>query len=535
MELPFWSDRKKHILNFFWNACTDAKLPIQWGQQQILETMLLLDKLHFTLGVLKEQWSQIKKISERLNYCLSDIECNLYDDKLPVSRELLAALCNVAPTVLQSYDVKLARAIFICMFAGFMRCWEYTEVKGNWPNHNLLENAIICTDDKLGISFWSDKCSYNDPMVDAMVDWKFLPDRAKVMLQQYMAMKPKNLGYFFVKEDGQPLSREYFTNLLDVCILHTPWRFLHCMPHCFHAGGVSFTCLDGKSRSITDVKYFGCWVPRSKAIDHYTKTIFIAMNPKQIMHEAEHYNRVWKNKRLTYIARNVVQTHSIPGIHHVHEVMLRKYFPSYVKQNMQYMPAIYPSIQVVYRVALQKKHHALGTFIKKHHTKKTQFQKFTAKCTHISALAQRTIHLRSKGKNPPTSLRDIPVVHMANDKNTKPVNSDCQTDISFFHRGHASVQFPSPEKEHDRSLFATMQKQLVSTTEQKKKPKVSKPVTDLVSTAEHQDQQLKQEELVEVPSFDDSHVEEGITHEPQVLPVLQVSEVLQELGQENVS
>ena len=343
MELPFWFDRKKRILNFFWNACTDAKLPIQWGQQQILETLLLLDKLHFTLGVLKEHWLQIKKISERLNYCLSDIECNLYDvvlvrckslkgDKLPVSRELLAALCNMAPTVLWSYDVKLARAIFICTFAGFMRCWEYTEAKGNQPNHNLLDHAIICTDDKLGISFWLDKCSYNDQMVDPMVDWKFLPDGAKVMLQQYMAMKPKNSGYFFAKEDGQPLSWEYFTNLLDVCILHTPWRFLHCMPHCFHARGISSTCLDGKS--ITDVEYFGHWVPRSQAIDHYTKTIFIAMNPKQIMCEAEHYNRVWKNKRLTYIARNVVQTHSIPGICHVHEVMLRKYFPRYVKWNM---------------------------------------------------------------------------------------------------------------------------------------------------------------------------------------------------------
>ena len=113
MELPFWSDRKKLILNFFWNACTDAKLPLKWRQQQILETLLLLDKLHFTLGVLKKQWLQIKKISQTMDYCLSDIECNLYDvilahckplkdDKLPVSRELLAALCNMAPSVLQT-------------------------------------------------------------------------------------------------------------------------------------------------------------------------------------------------------------------------------------------------------------------------------------------------------------------------------------------------------------------------------------------------------------------------------------------------
>ena len=214
--------------------------------------------------------------------------------------------------MLQPYDVKLTRAIFICAFAGFMHCCKYTEVKGDWPNHNLLDHSIICTEDKLGISFWSDKCKYNDPMVKhRMVDWDFLLDGARAMLLQYMAIKSKNSGYFFVKEDRQTLLQEYFTNILDLCILHTPWRFLHCMPHCFHAREVSLARLNGES--ITDIEFFRRWGPHYKAVDHYTRTIFVAMNPKQIMHEAERYKRVWKDKRLNYIARNIVKTHSIPG------------------------------------------------------------------------------------------------------------------------------------------------------------------------------------------------------------------------------
>ena len=77
------------------------------------------------------------------------------DDKLPILHELLA------PVVLQSYDVKLARAIFLCTFAGFMRCCEYTESRDSKPNQNILKDSIICTEEKLGISFWFDKCSYN--------------------------------------------------------------------------------------------------------------------------------------------------------------------------------------------------------------------------------------------------------------------------------------------------------------------------------------------------------------------------------------
>ena len=199
---------------------------------------------------------------------------------------------------------------------------------------------------------------------------------------------------------------------------------------------------------------------------------------------------------------------------------------------MQYIPAIYPSMQVVYHIALQKKRHALGTYMRKHQAKKTQFQEFTAKRAHISALARRTIHLRSKGKTLPTSLKDIPVVHMAAEEPAKPGDSSCQTDASFFHRCHISVQFPSPMTS-SRSLFTMIQKELVRSTDVKTR-KVSKPARDLVSNADLEEPMTAHVDDNELKSPDGHLLEMGDTHEPQVLPELSISDMAQELGQENV-
>ena len=258
-------------------------MPLVWGKPQVIELLLLLDKLHLSAGVLKSHWTYIKQISTTMNHCILGIEKNLYDvviarckpindNKCPVSRELLAELCAAAPVVFQMYNAKLARAMFICAFAGFMRCCEFTESSGNRPNHNLLDHSVNVTQDHLGISFWSDKCSYNDLLVKhRLVSWEFLPAGAAQMVADYINAKPAGSGYFFVKEDGQTLSRKEFTNLLEACILHTRWCHLHCMPHCFRAGAASSARLDGES--ISDVEFYGQWAPKSKAVDHYTKTI----------------------------------------------------------------------------------------------------------------------------------------------------------------------------------------------------------------------------------------------------------------------
>ena len=182
----FVSDKRKRTLHLFLSACQEAQLPLAWGKPQVIEFLLLLDKLHLSAGVLKSHWMYVKQISTMMNHCISGIEKNLYDvviacckpindNKCPVSRELLAELCAAAPVVFQMYNAKLARAMFICAFAGFMRCCEFTESSGNRPNHNLLDHSVNITQDHLGISFWSDKCSYNDLLVKhRLVSWEFL-------------------------------------------------------------------------------------------------------------------------------------------------------------------------------------------------------------------------------------------------------------------------------------------------------------------------------------------------------------------------
>ena len=272
----------------------------------------------------------------------------------------------------------------MCAFTGFMRCYEYMEAPEGRPNHNLLNHSSICTDDKLGISFWSDKCSYSDPTVKhRMVDWGFLPLGSKVMVEEYIQVKLKHTTYFFVKEDGQPLSRDYFVNLLDVCILHVDWRFLNCMPHAFCSGGASFTWLDGES--IVAVKYFARWGPKLKVVYHYTKTIFVTMKPQKIFQVAEQYRWPWRSAQLNYIAHNVVQMYAKPGKRHPHQLMMQKFFPAYFQKNKQHIPAIYPSMQVAYRIALQKKDWVLSMYIRHNQAKKKQFQKYQAKWVYIAA------------------------------------------------------------------------------------------------------------------------------------------------------
>ena len=451
--LRLWVPKRKRTIEYFWNACKEAKLPLKWEKRQIVETLILLDKLHFTASTLKDHWWQIRQVSSKVDHQLSDVERNLYDiiiahckpvqdNKLPVSRELLNELCRVAPLVLQSYNAKLARATFLCAFAGFMQCCEYTIPQKGRKNHNVVGPAVTCTEQKLGISFWSDKVSYNDPMVKhCMIDWDFLLLQAKIMVAQYMDARPKNAQYFFVKEDGQPMTRGFFCKLLDVCILHMPWRFLNCTPHVFRAGGASSARLDGES--IVDIEFYGRWGPKSCAIDHYTKPMLVHMKPDEIYKTQIRYRRKWTNAKLSYLSRNVVETRSFPNRKHPHEVMLKKFFADFFTRNMHKLPAKYPSLQVAYCITRSKRDRALGTFTKKFKFDQDQLKKFDVVRAKISALAQRTITLRGKGVEPPMDVHDLPSMFMQ-DVDER-VSTEVQTPSTGIDRHEKACQFPEQE------------------------------------------------------------------------------------------
>ena len=90
----------------------------------------------------------------------------------------------------------------------------------------------------------------------------------------------RDMGFYFLCEDGQQVSKEYFLNLLDVCLIHTRWPFRCIVRHSFHIGGASMVRMD--SQGILNIRYAGSWSDRSQSIEHYTQMNLVSMPPDQI-------------------------------------------------------------------------------------------------------------------------------------------------------------------------------------------------------------------------------------------------------------
>ena len=165
---------KHKTLEYYAVACREAEIPLNWGHLQLHTFLAKIDKLYYSASQIKMMWKLIRDMSKKLKFVITQEDIMMYnfvlaqckptkDDKLPVTRELLKELCYVALRVLQAYDAKMAWAIFLCAFGGFMRCSEYTAARPRHQSHNIHDDAIHITDDGIGIAFWSDKCSYLDP------------------------------------------------------------------------------------------------------------------------------------------------------------------------------------------------------------------------------------------------------------------------------------------------------------------------------------------------------------------------------------
>ena len=124
------------------------------------------------------------------------------------------------------------------------------------------------------------------------------------MLEEYVAQRPREADYFFVREDGTPLAREDFVNLFELCLLHTRWRFLHVVLHALRVRGASNARLEGAT--IFNVQFAGRWRKGSAAYEHYNKVAYVSMLPEKAYEDLLHSRRVWPDVRLAFLSRNVV-------------------------------------------------------------------------------------------------------------------------------------------------------------------------------------------------------------------------------------
>ena len=141
------------------------------------------------------------------------------DNKLTISEQLLRDLCSLADLILGEYDATLAKVMFLAAWGGFMQISEYTRVRTDQCDHNVLTSSVDVTGEGLGITFITDKTSTaTSPPRHCMVYWDSLPEFAQGVFTAYEAIKPVNTLYYFVQMDGQPVMRNNFNNMLDACV-----------------------------------------------------------------------------------------------------------------------------------------------------------------------------------------------------------------------------------------------------------------------------------------------------------------------------
>ena len=245
-------------------------------------------------------------------------------------------------------------------------------------------------------------------------------------MEDYEEIRPDGVEYYFVRQDGQQLSRQEFVNMLDLCLLHTSYHNIRILSHSLRIGGASTAILDGQY--ITSVEYAGRWRKGSKAFEHYNKTAYITMDPAKVFMKLPRFRRQWSNFRLASLARNYVQTPSPPEGAHPHDMMIQKKYPQAFAATASTRPVQYPAPHVAHRLALRQKVRVSGKYIQKIKERQRGKLRFVVCRQYISALARRTRMHKSPIKATMKSLREMESLREICDVPGKSVSVETQTD-----------------------------------------------------------------------------------------------------------
>ena len=332
-------------------ACEHFNLPVAWGPKQVKAFLIFINYKYYAASYVARMWITIRRLGKLLLQPITekqeaDFELvyqqakEIKDNKVPVSKSLLAELCKAADKVFAPYNAALAKAVFLAAWGGYMWVSEYSRTSGKDGNkHNLKEDALITSPAGLSITFRSDKTSKaSDPYKHRFVSWKSLPSGARQAFQQYDKLRSKKTINYFCREDGVELTRNSVLNLLDTCLLLTSFSQLTVTPHCFRLGAASHDRLHGLS--ITDILIKGRWKPQSKAIEAYTRPDMVVLKPEDLYNQLPKYHRAWSHQKLCFLARCIVE---IPAKDEVHpfQAALDKNFPE-IRFYKDKLPEHYP-------------------------------------------------------------------------------------------------------------------------------------------------------------------------------------------------
>ena len=133
-----------------------------------------------------------------------------------------------------------------------------------------------------------------------LATWDFLPGGAREIMEKYANMRPKAVK-FFVRFNGQEVTRNDFRHFLDTCLLLTRWQFLNVVAHALRVGEALEACRRGYD-NLT-VRYIGRWTNNSSAIEAYTRPNLISLDPMLAARDKPAFVHEWKWPHISYIAR----------------------------------------------------------------------------------------------------------------------------------------------------------------------------------------------------------------------------------------
>ena len=364
VEIAMWLSHIFNGLANLWEACDRNELKLEWEHDQITVWLDLMHDKFYSGSTLDSQWSGLKRVGKLIGKKTTKIQelhflyirvhaKEIKDNKFPITLNLLNLLVEVTNKVLRGYNATLAKALFLCAWAFSMRICEYTDTESKAKkiipsSHNLRARAIRTSEEALSCTFKSDKTSkFERALKHRSVNWKLLPGYAREVVEKYMKIRPPAKNFFCLR-DGRALVRNDFLNLLDVCLLQTGWATIHTTPHCFRQGRCSQQNVENVD--IAMLKFDGRWsLKNDTVVDSYVRSDIATLVPEKILEDFPKARPKWTDKRLIYIAENMVETAGT-GKGHAFYQALKKRLPEQFTRIEKDLPAQYPHEVAISRI-----------------------------------------------------------------------------------------------------------------------------------------------------------------------------------------
>ena len=185
------------------------------------------------------------------------------DNRLPVTLPILHKLLHSIPSVVDSdYNVALFKAMFSLAFFAFLRIGEITTDSS--PKHNItlqLDQLAFSVDSSnvdiaLKLTFRDYKHSYNQPRFTLNIEKQnvFCP---VTLIRQYLNLRGYNPGPIFISLSRQPISRDFFCQLLNRTLTYCNLDPSRYKGHSFRIGAATHAAEQGLADA--QIRSLGRW------------------------------------------------------------------------------------------------------------------------------------------------------------------------------------------------------------------------------------------------------------------------------------